>query len=165
MSTDTCQGQTEAPKYIGVKIIHAYPAPCPAGGMGKYLEGDEGYTVIYEDGYQSWSPKEVFDNAYRPVDGMSFGLAIEAMKKGHKVQRKGWDGKDMWVVYMTPMHLPPYSTQGTVRKVNDRTANLIGPDTLLDTLGYFAMWTADKKWLPGWLASQTDMLADDWQIV
>ena len=68
---------------------------------------------------------------------MNFGQAIEAAKEGKKIQRQGWNGKDMWVVLMPELKLPPY----------------------------FAMWTADKKWLPGWLASQTDMLADDWQII
>jgi len=99
------------------------------------------------------------------MKGMSFGLAIEAMKKGKKVARKGWNGKGMWIVYMSGMTLPPYNTQDTQRKVNDRTAKLIGKDTPLETLPYIAMWTADKKWLPGWLASQTDMLSDDWFIV
>lgn len=136
---------------------------------------DEGYLVEYidggqanhpgHDGYISWSPEAVFNRAYRPVSGMTFGLAIEAMKKGHKVARAGWNGKVLWIVYMSGMELPPYSTQGTHRKVNDRTAKLIGEDTPLVTLPYIAMWTADKKWLPGWLASQTDMLAEDWMIV
>ena len=49
--------------------------------------------------------------------------------------------------------------------MNDRTAKWIGEDAPLDCCPYFAMYTADKKWLPGWLASQTDMLADDWFVV
>jgi hypothetical protein len=122
---------------------------------------------MYEDGYISWCPLETFGKAYRPInDGcMSFGLAIEALKKGLRVARCGWNGTDMWLAYMSGMTLPPYNTQGTERKVNDRTAKFIGEDTPLETLPYIAMWTADKKWLPGWLASQTDMLADDWFVV
>lgn len=94
-----------------------------------------------------------------------FGWALRMLKNGHRVARKGWNGKGMWVVLMTGMSLPPYNTQGTERKVNDRTAKWIGEDTPLETLPYIAMWTADKKWLPGWLASQTDMLAEDWEVV
>ena len=93
-----------------------------------------------------------------------FGWALRQLKSGHKVARAGWNGKGMWIVLMSGMTLPPFSTQGTDRKVNDRTAKWIGEDTPLETLPYIAMWTADKKWLPGWLASQTDMLADDWMI-
>jgi hypothetical protein len=167
---------------IGVKEIKAKPMTrqeyndyrgweLPADENG----ADEGYLVEYldggqtnhpgHDGYISWSPEGVFGRAYRPVSGMPFGLAIEALKRGHRVARAGWNGKDMWIAYMDGMELPPYSAQDTNRKVNDRTAKWIGEDTPLITLPYIAMWTADKKWLPGWLASQTDMLAEDWMIV
>lgn len=93
---------------------------------------------------------------------MNIGEAIQEMKNGEKCARKGWNGKDMFVVYMPPLTLPPYSSH---RKVNDRTAKHIGEDTPLQSLGYFAMFTADKKWQPGWLASQSDLLADDWEVV
>lgn len=66
---------------------------------------------------------------------------------------------------MEGMKLPPYSSQEPGKKVNDRTAQFIGKDTPLETLPYIAMWTADGKWLPGWLASQTDILAKDWVLL
>jgi allantoicase len=96
---------------------------------------------------------------------MNFGEAIEQMKLGAKVAREGWNGKNMWVVLMPELKLPPFSSQEIGAKVNDRTAKHIGKDTPLHSLPYFAMWTAQGKWLPGWLASQTDMLAEDWVIV
>jgi hypothetical protein len=96
---------------------------------------------------------------------MNFGEAIKAAKEGKKIQRQGWNGKDMWVVLMPKLDLPPFTSQEPGAKVNDRTAKHIGHDTPLHSLPYFAMWTADKKWLPGWLASQTDMLAEDWQVL
>ena len=96
---------------------------------------------------------------------MNFGQAIRVMKKGSKVARNGWNGKGMFIVYMEPLNLPAFSTQGTEKKVNDRTAKWIGKDTPLEVLPYFAMYTADGKWLPGWLASQTDMLAEDWMVI
>jgi len=171
-------------KFIGTKIIKATPMT-----LGDYCDSQrmdvpdeplaDGYMVGYpnakgkfdgplESGchYISWSPMDVFEAAYKSLeDSMTFGTAIAALKTGHKVARAGWNGKDMWLVLMTGMTLPPFSTQGTDRKVNDRTAKWIGEDTPLVTLPYIAMWTADKKWLPGWLASQTDMLADDWMII
>lgn len=96
---------------------------------------------------------------------MNFGQAIEAMKNGKKVCRAGWNGKGMWIVIMPELSLPPYNTQGTSRKVNDRTAKWIGEDKPLESQAYIAMWTAQEKWQPGWLASQADMLADDWEVV
>lgn len=96
---------------------------------------------------------------------MNFGQAIEAAKQGMRIQRAGWNGKGMFVALMPALKLPPYSSQAPGAKVNDRTAKFIGNDTPLDSQPYFAMWTATGQWQPGWLASQADMLADDWQIV
>lgn len=96
---------------------------------------------------------------------MNFGQAIEAMKNGKKVSREGWNGKNMFIVLMPGLKLSPYNTQGTERKVNDRTAKWIGEDSPLDSQPYIAMYTAQGKWQPGWLASQPDILSEDWIIV
>lgn len=51
----------------------------------------EGYKVRYADGYESWSPKDAFEDAYRPImDNMDFGMALTCMKAGMRVTRKGW---------------------------------------------------------------------------
>lgn len=134
------------------------------GYLDEYLDGGQANHPSHK-GYISWSPKKVFDNVYRKVSGLSFGFAIEAAKQGKKIARAGWNGKNMFVVYMEPISLPPYNTQGTNRKVNDRTAKFIGKDDPLNCVGYMAMYAADKSWIPGWLASQTDLLAEDWFIV
>ena len=42
-------------QYIGTKVIKAEP---------EMEEGVEGYKVVYEDGYVSWAPKDVFEKAY-----------------------------------------------------------------------------------------------------
>lgn len=173
--------------HIGTKLVLLTPMT-----RGEYTDyrgwalpededgADQGYLVEYPGSphknhpnhacHISWSPKAEADAAYQnPRTGMSFGHAIEMAKHGYRITRAGWNGKGMWVVLMSAMSLPPYNTQGTERKVNDRTARWIGEDTPLDTLAYFAMWTVNsdgrRAWLPGWLASQTDMLADDWIIV
>lgn len=95
----------------------------------------------------------------------SFGEALKQLKKGLKVARQGWNGKGMWIVLMSALKLPPHSCQEPGAKVNDRTAKYIGEDMPLDSQPYIAMWTAQQKWQPGWLASQPDMLAEDWVIV
>lgn len=61
---------------------------------------DDGYLVEYQDGgkpnvegykgYVSWSPEDVFEKAYRPASGVSFGLALEAMKIGKSVRLPHW---------------------------------------------------------------------------
>lgn len=168
--------------YIGTKLINGKPMnrleynqlrgwDLPADENGE----DEGYLVEYTDGgrpnvdgfagYVSWSPKAVFDNAYKPTDGMSFGLAVAAAEQGAAIARKGWNGAGQFVVYMSALHLPPYNTQGTERKVNDRTAKWIGEDQPLDSQPYFSIYNAQKKWQPGWLPSTADIFATDWYIV
>lgn len=173
-------------RYIGTKLINAKPMNkadyntfrgwvllghengLEEGYLVEYVDGGKANTSDFE-GYVSWSPKDVFEHSYRPMDGMSFGQALGALKSGERVARKGWNGKGMWIVLMTGMHLPAYSDQSTDRKVNDRTAKWIGEDTPLETLPYIAMWTINaegrRAWLPGWLASQTDMLSEDWEVV
>lgn len=169
-------------EFIGTKIIKAKPMnrleyilyrgwEIPSDEDGS----DEGFLVEYVDGgksnhqghegYISWSPADVFNKSYQRTDGLTFGLAIEAAKRGCKIARKKWNSKNMFVVYMSGMSLPPFNTQGTYRKVNDRTAKFIGEDKPLNSHPYFAMYNAQEEWIPGWLASQSDMLDTDWYVV
>jgi len=117
-------------KYYGTKLIEAWEAK---GGKDNL---EDGHGVKYEDGYMSWSPKEVFEKAYQPLTAMSFGHAIEALKAGQKVCRAGWNGKGMFLLLIPDL-------QGRLEiKISD---------------------TKICDWLP--VASQTDMLANDWQVV
>ena len=158
-------------EFIGVKRVKAVAKTIAQFHRDQGLEpgyaGESrpGYEVHYPDGYVSWCPKEQFEAANRPVDGLSFGHAIEAAKKGAKIARRGWNGKNMFVVYMPPLQLPPHSSQEPGAKVNDRTAAHIGVDTPLDCQPYFAMLNAQGQWICGWSATQSDMLSDDWTIV
>jgi hypothetical protein len=247
-------------QFIGVKRIGAVPM-----NLGDYNKhkgwkipddedpAKEGYLVIYSDTYESWSPKEVFEDAYLPITGdgtkithdvvtafmgelvstqyddkttlttaetitgfrqletsacvdpanydaeigedvcrkqiektlwkclgfvlqwanyglkgnvptlsepkappqaMTFGHAIEAMKQGKKVARAGWNGKDMFIY-----HVPAdnYKTQTGIAR------EAFGED--VDCGAYICMKPASGPLVIGWLASQTDMLSDDWQIL
>jgi hypothetical protein len=96
--------------------------------------------VKYEDGYTSWSPKDVFEKAYQPMDALSFGHALVALKAGERVARAGWSGKNMWLELQRP-------------DIHSKMS-----------LPYIYMKTFDGELVP-WLASQTDMLSDDWAIV
>ena len=137
-------------RYIGTKIIHAVPEV--HGETGR-----EGYVVRYADGYESWSPKEACEEAYRACNAMSFGLAIEALKKGYKVARRGWNGKGMFLYYVPAAAYPAQ---------RNALGTMVGvfPDDMVPYCAYIAMKTAQDNVVP-WLASQTDMLSDDWEIV
>jgi hypothetical protein len=161
-------------QFIGVKLINAKPMTradyntlrgweLPADEDG----ADEGYLVEYVDGgkanhkdfagYISWSPKDVFDRAYDPREGMSFGMAIEALKKGLKVARAGWNGKNMFVYYVAANTYPAQ---------RNPMQNMLGifPGDMVPYRDYLAMKTVDNQVVP-WVASQTDILASDWNIV
>lgn len=116
---------------------------------------DEGYIVQYSDGYISWSPKEQFEEAYRKTEGMNFGLAIEAMRKGFKVCRAGWNGKGMFL-FLVP---------GSTFRVNrPPLLGIYEEGTEVEYHAHIDMKTETWKIVP-WLASQTDMLSDDWMVV
>lgn len=123
----------------------------------------EGYLVVYPDGYKSWCPKAQFEAAGRPCDGMTFGMAIEAMKRGKKVARKGWNGKGMWICVPLcdgPKEIPSTGVWG---KPNAEYAEQNGGT--VKVMPYVTMKTSDGSIVMGWLASQTDMLSEDWVIV
>ena len=124
---------------------------------------DQWYVAkkFFEDNYEPALPPNVTLGIMPP---QTIGWAIKQMWNGEKVRRSGWNGKGMFIVLMPELNLPPYNTQGTERKVNDRTAKHIGEDTPLESQPYIAMFTAQGKWQPGWLASQADLLATDWEL-
>lgn len=154
-----------AKNYYGTKRVTAWPESKPTGVVEQgQVEERPGYAVLYPDGYRSWSPKDVFEAAYHPVDAMDFSGALAALKEGRKLARKGWKNVQ-FIVMMPALHLPPYNTQDTARKVSDRTAKFIGDDKPLDCQPYVACYTADEKWVPGWLCSQGDLFAEDWMVV
>lgn len=165
-------------KYIGTKLVNSKPMTRieynnfrgwllpedengdDAGYLVEYLDGGKANTEQYS-GYVSWSPAEQFDNAYRPCDQMTFGLAIEALRLGKKVARAGWNGKGMWLVLVN-------GTESVTLRDGTPYKNATGLDEC-QILSHIDMWTTDstgrRAMLPGWLASQTDMLSQDWVIV
>lgn len=92
-----------------------------------------------------------------PVRG-DFGTALNYLKKGFRATRAGWNGKSMWLAYQAgyPDGIP----------INANTARATGmaEGTICKFLPYLMMKTATGEFVP-WLASQTDVLADDWLII
>ena len=121
---------------------------------------EEGYIVKYPDGYVSWCPKAQFEASGRPCDGMTFGMAIEALKRGKKVARRGWNGKGMYLWL-----LPAANVKAEWCKEEHLKALAEQNGGEFECLASIRMKTADNKVLTGWLASQTDMLAEDWVVV
>lgn len=160
--------------YIGTKQIQAKPM-----NRQEYndLRGwtvpenenpnDDGYLVVYSDsldrnvdgydGYVSWSPKTEFEKAYRSFEsGMSFGQAVELLKQDKRMARSGWNGKGMFLLII--------KGESLTQQINDVYGNPDEPQSALPVLDAIYMKTADNKLVP-WLASQTDILSEDWVIV
>lgn len=78
---------------------------------------------------------------------MDFGKAILELKAGNRVQRAGWNGKNMWLAIIHPGNAM-FTKYGTHANMSP----CIG------------MKTAAGDMQPGWLASQADMLAEDWSV-
>ncbi|AEA14326.1 MULTISPECIES: DUF2829 domain-containing protein [Bacillus] len=82
---------------------------------------------------------------------MTFGQALEALKQGKTVARKGWNDVGMWVRLVK---------QGEF----DISFEVVGGNKCKGLLPWIGMKTVDDTFVP-WLASQTDMLAEDWEVV
>lgn len=146
-------------KYVGTKQIEA--RPMTRGEYNIYRgwqipvdedPNDKGYLVKYSDGYESWSPEKQFEEAYRPCNNLTFGIAIEMIKRGFKVARKGWNGKKQYIQLATAISYK--SMDGDVVNCEH------------ESIGNKAIAFVGTSGVQmGWLASQADMLAEDWVIV
>lgn len=130
--------------YIETNLIKAEPQPD--------YNGMPGCKVIYENGYESWLPKEVFEKAYRKIDGMNFGMVIEALKNGLKVVRNGWNGKGMWIELQVP---------DTNSKMTRPYIYMVCPK---GSTKHFGDQIKDFERFP-WVPGQTDILSEDWKII
>lgn len=86
---------------------------------------------------------------------MDFGKAIEALKSSKKVARSGWNGKGMWLILQS----------GSEVTVREETCYYNAGLRDITINPHIDMFTANGEMQPGWLASQADMLAEDWIIV
>jgi hypothetical protein len=94
---------------------------------------------------------------------MDFGEALRSLKAGNRVYREGWNGKGMWLALSGtdgPRNIPADAFWSShTRQYAERNG---GMATVLPCI---IMKTATGEILMGWLASQTDMLAEDWWTV
>lgn len=101
------------------------------------------YVVRYADGYVSWSPAKAFEEGYTAIPAGEAGdamYALHALRQGKKVARRGWNGAGQFLTLQMP----------------DEYSKMSLPYIFITTV------TGDR--VP-WVASQTDMLSNDWYIV
>lgn len=88
----------------------------------------------------------------------SFSTALVHLKHGARVARTGWNGKGMFLV------LVPGSHGLTVEEGRPLALAGVPVGTKFNYLPHIDMWTAQGDFVP-WLASQTDLLAEDWLVI
>ena len=92
------------------------------------------------------------------MDGNNIGWAIHVLKGGKRVARAGWNGRVMHLAYQ------PGYPNGIPINANTAAATGLPQGTVCRFLPYIMMRTVDGSFVP-WLASQTDILAEDWEDV
>jgi len=150
---------------------------------------EKGYVARNKDNHEDmWyvSPAYFEANFEEPtvlpmwLDNFNFGTAIEALKAKRKVARRGWNGKGMYLymengkIACEDANLSPEDIAETlankgaeVTNVNGVPAYLFDGDNKIDNnrMPHIVMVNAQGDEVPGWLASQTDMFAEDWTIL
>ena len=100
---------------------------------------------------------ELFDNReyYQDINQFDFGEAIHKLKAGSKVARNGWNGKGMFLYYVPA---------NNYKAITEAAKSIMDENGNVPYAAYIAMKTAQGYVVP-WLASQTDVLAEDWVVV
>lgn len=107
---------------------------------------------------------------------LNFGQALEALKQGKRVAREGWNGKGMFIFERPADELErgfiiskvksiPQSVKDFLQKEDEKLDGSEQGLTKVKFGAYLCMYAADKSIVNGWLASQTDLLAEDWQVL
>lgn len=112
---------------------------------------------------------------------ITFGQAIEALKEGKRVTREGWNGKGMFIfmrpedelsvdfivnkVKSLPQSVKDYYIPQFAWNIPEDESGEGPKDVKVKFTSYLCMLTADGTIVNGWLASQTDMLSEDWIIL
>lgn len=96
---------------------------------------------------------------------MKFGEALEELKNGKKVARTGWNGKGMYLYLVHGTTVDKEKLRNEASKILPNDEMAMHGTGVAEFLPHIDMRTANGDICIGWIASQTDMLAEDWKIV
>lgn len=157
--------------YIGIKIVKAMPMTKTKAQevLGRELKPatveEKGFLVEYKDGYMSWSPKSVFEEAYHEAVSVDFGRAIALLKEGLAVRRKGWNGKGLFVVKQVPAHITA-DIIPNMQSLPQSAKNIImaRKEPHIDYTNQMLIINPDGR-ADSWVPSSSDVFAEDWEVV
>ena len=162
-------------KYIGTKQIEAEPMTLgdfvARTGRNPYKNPDghdpeeDGYFVKYQDGYESWSPAEPFEKAYRESGAMPFGMAIELLHQGKSIRRKGWNGKGLFVIKQVPAHIESNIIPKMQSLPQSAKDLILAGKGFIDYTSQCLIYNENTGRADSWVPSISDVFAEDWEIV
>ncbi|TCJ01145.1 DUF2829 domain-containing protein [Cytobacillus praedii] len=95
---------------------------------------------------------------------MNFSQALEELRRGSKVARNGWNGKGMFI-YLVEGRVVPIEQLTNEASKQFETTKELNRGKRVKINSHIDMKAADGSIVVGWLASQTDILATDWEVV
>lgn len=168
--------------YVGIKVVQAAPAktvngciwpedlplpvnPEPVRGhedecccRKPYADRcsiEEVYVYDGGNGYPVVVPKEEFEKEFFPAENLTFSVALDALKRGERIARKGWNGKGMYVFLASEVE---FHTMADISEFAEKEDGVYTSDMMV-------LRTAQGTFQPGWLATQSDILAEDWYVL
>ena len=158
-------------KYIGTKVVKAEPMTMKEAQkvLGREIKPstieEDGYLVEYKDGYKSWSPKNVFEEAYHEVGLVNFSYAIALLKAGLAVRRKGWNGKGLFIVKQVPSHITG-DIIPNMQSLPQSAKNILmsRENPQIDYTNQMLIINPDGR-ADSWVPSVSDVFAEDWEVV
>lgn len=159
-------------KYIGTKVVDATPAWRVDGkvylkdeAVPRSMNREDGYKVVYEGSYESWSPKDVFEKAYHQVGVMDFGGAMHCLKAGLAVRRRSWVCEGIFVVKQIPCRINADIIPGMQSLPQSaKDILMIRKDPHIDYTNQLLLINRSGR-ADSWTASSSDIFADDWEVV
>lgn len=122
---------------------------CKDGSVIPFLETEDIFVDLDNIVADNWIICDDIDESTLDIQTFTFGEAISNLKRGKKVQREGWNGKGIYIEMQRP----------------DEHSKMTLPYIYIVTNGLITDNPNAPKGVVPWLASQTDMLAEDWKIV
>ena len=136
------------------------------------IEENESYKLGYhtrtEYGYESWSPKVLFEESYREVKKetpICFGDAIEVLKQGGTIRRKGWNGKGLMVFKQVPAHIESDVIPKMQSLPQSAKDLILKGKGFIDYTSQCLIYNENTGRADSWVPSISDVFAEDWEIV
>lgn len=166
-------------KYIGTKQVEAEPMTMGEADkkclvavrerLSKHAKKTEGYHLKYDNGIEAWLPKDEFEKTYRSIseesENMCFGDAIEVLKQGGAIRRKGWNGKGMFVIKQVPAHIDSNIIPRMQSLPQSAKDLIMKGKGFIDYTSQCLIYNENTGRADSWVPSISDVFAEDWEIV